>query len=103
MRHCRQLLLYGFSRMKSENDLKELSETLCKETIDLYNTSENRFIQKSFVQNFPKTGKDLISQGEITVMDGNKLIWQLRGVRLFLSEKYDIKNIRRMLLISSTI
>jgi type IV secretion system protein VirD4 len=75
---------------KEKTTLKELSETLGKETIDLYNTSENRSNQKSFGLNYQKTGKDLMSQDEITVMDGGKCILQLRGVRPFLSDKYDI-------------
>ena len=66
---------------KEKTTLKELSETLGKETIDLYN---------SFGLNYQKTGKDLMSQDEITVMDGGKCILQLRGVRPFLSDKYDI-------------
>lgn len=75
---------------KEKTTLKELSETLGKETIDLYNTSETRSNQKSFGLNYQKTGKELMSQDEITVMDGSKCIFQLRGVRPFLSEKFDI-------------
>ncbi|CAI3547722.1 type IV secretory system Conjugative DNA transfer family protein [Clostridioides difficile CD149] len=75
---------------KEKTTLKELSETLGKETIDLYNTSETRSNQKSFGLNYQKTGKELMSQDEITVMDGGKCIFQLRGVRPFLSDKYDI-------------
>ena len=75
---------------KEKTTLKELSETLGKETIDLYNTSETRSNQKSFGLNYQKTGKELMSQDEITVMDGSKCIFQLRGVRPFLSDKYDI-------------
>ena len=75
---------------KEQTTLKELSETLGKETIDLYNTSETRSNQKSFGLNYQKTGKELMSQDEITVMDGSKCIFQLRGVRPFLSDKYDI-------------
>lgn len=75
---------------KEKTTLKELSETLGKETIDLYNTSETRNNQKSFGLNYQKTGKELMSQDEITVMDGGKCIFQLRGVRPFLSDKYDI-------------
>lgn len=77
---------------KEKTTLKELSETLGKETIDLYNTSETRSNQKSFGLNYQKTGKELMSQDEITVMDGGKCIFQLRGVRPFLSDKYDITN-----------
>ena len=58
--------------------------------LDLYNTSETRSNQKSFGLNYQKTGKELMSQDEITVMDGGKCIYQLRGVRPFLSDKFDI-------------
>lgn len=75
---------------REKTTLKELSETLGKETIDLYNTSETRSNQKSFGLNYQKVGKDLMSQDEITVMDGGKCIFQLRGVRPFLSDKFDI-------------
>ena len=75
---------------KEKTTIKELSETLGKETIDLYNTSETRSNQKSFGLNYQKTGKELMSQDEITVMDGGKCIYQLRGVRPFLSDKFDI-------------
>ena len=75
---------------KEETTLKELSETLGKETIDLYNISETKPNQNSFAMNYQKTGKDLMSQDEITVMDGGKCIFQLRGVRPFFSDKYDI-------------
>lgn len=75
---------------KEKTTLKELSETLGKETIDLYNTSETRFNANSYGLNYQKTGKELMSQDEITVMDGNKCIFQLRGVRPFLSDKFDI-------------
>lgn len=75
---------------KEKTTLKELSETLGKETIDLYNTSETRSNANSYGLNYQKTGKDLMSQDEITVMDGSKCIFQLRGVRPFLSEKFDI-------------
>ena len=75
---------------KEKTTLKELSETLGKETIDLYNTSETRSNQQSFGLNYQKTGKELMSQDEIMVMDGSKCIFQLRGVRPFLSYKFDI-------------
>ena len=68
---------------KEKTTLKELSETLGKETIDLYNISETKSNQNSFAMNYQKTGKDLMSQDEITVMDGGKCIFQLRGVRPF--------------------
>ena len=75
---------------KEKTTLKELSETLGKETIDLYNTSETRSNANSYGLNYQKTGKELRSQDEITVMDGSKCIFQLRGVRPFLSDKFDI-------------
>lgn len=75
---------------KEKTTLKELSEALGKETIDLYNTSETRNNQKSFGLNYQKTGKELMSQDEITIMDGGKCIFQLKGARPFLSDKFDI-------------
>lgn len=75
---------------KEKTTLKELSETLGKETIDLYNTSETRSNANSYGLNYQKIGKELMSQDEITVMDGSKCIFQLRGVRPFLSDKFDI-------------
>lgn len=75
---------------KEKTTLKELSETLGKETIDLYNTSETRSNANSYGLNYQKTGKKLMSQDEITVMDGSKCIFQLRGVGPFLSDKFDI-------------
>ncbi|HHJ7756647.1 TPA: VirD4-like conjugal transfer protein, CD1115 family [Streptococcus pyogenes] len=75
---------------KEKTTLKELPETLGKETIDLYNTSETRSNANSYGLNYQKTGKELMSQDEITVMDGSKCIFQLRGVRPFLLDKFDI-------------
>ena len=75
---------------KEKSTLKEISEVLGKETIDLYNTSETRSNNNSYGLNYQKTGKELMSQDEIAVMDGGKCILQLRGVRPFLSNKYDI-------------
>lgn len=75
---------------KEKTTLKEISEVLGKETIDLYNQSENRGRDKSYGTNYQKTGKELMSQDELAVMDGSKCILQLRGVRPFLSDKYDI-------------
>lgn len=69
---------------------KELSEDLGKETIDLFNTSETRSNQKSYGLNYQKTGKALMSQDEIAIMDGEKCILQVRGARPFFSKKYDI-------------
>ena len=67
-----------------------MSEILCKETIDLYNTSETRSNQKSFGLNYQKLGKQLMTEDEIAVMDGGKCILQIRGARPFFSDKYDI-------------
>lgn len=67
-----------------------MSELLGKETIDLYNTSETRSNQKSFGLNYQKTGKQLMTEDEIAVMDGGKCILQIRGARPFFSDKYDI-------------
>ncbi|MGB4658354.1 MAG: TraM recognition domain-containing protein, partial [Mobilitalea sp.] len=75
---------------KEKTTLKEIAEILGKETIDLYNTSDTRGTQQSYGLNYQKTGKDLMSQDEIAVMDGGKCIMQLRGVRPFFSNKYDI-------------
>ena len=83
---CFTLFLGG----KEKSTLKEISEVLGKETIDLYNTSETRSNNNSYGLNYQKTGKELMSQDEIAVMDGAKCILQLRGVRPFLSNKYDI-------------
>ena len=70
--------------------LKELSAALGKETIDMYNTSVTKGTQESHGQNFQKLGKELASIDELAVLDGSKCILQLRGVRPFLSDKYDI-------------
>ena len=75
---------------KEKTTLKEMSEILGKETIDLFNKTETRSNQKSFGLNYQKTGKELMSQDELAVMDGGKCILQIRGVRPFYSEKYDI-------------
>ncbi len=75
---------------KEKTTLKELEEVLGKETIDLYNTSDTRGTSQSYGLNYQKTGKALMSQDEIAVMDGGKCIMQLRGVRPFFSDKYDI-------------
>lgn len=68
---------------KEKTTLKEMSELLGKETIDLYNTSETRSNQKSFGLNYQKTGKQLMTEDEIAVMDGGKCILQIRGARPF--------------------
>ena len=70
--------------------LKELSAALGKETIDMYNTSVTKGTQESHGQNFQKLGKELASVDELAVLDGSKCILQLRGVRPFMSDKYDI-------------
>lgn len=70
--------------------LKELNQALGKETIDTYNTGENRGREKSHSLNYQKLGKDLMSVDELAVLDGSKCILQLRGVRPFLSNKYDL-------------
>ena len=75
---------------KEKTTLKEMSEILGKETIDSFNTSETRSNQKSYGLNYQKLGKELMTQDEIAVMDGGKCILQLRGVRPFFSDKYDI-------------
>ena len=75
---------------KEKSTLKEISELLGKETIDLYNQSENRGSQVSHGLSYQKLGKELMTQDELAVMDGGKCILQLRGVRPFLSDKYDI-------------
>ncbi len=75
---------------KERTTLKELSETLGKETIDTFNTGENRGREVSHSLNYQKLGKELMSIDELAVLDGGKCILQLRGVRPFLSNKYDI-------------
>lgn len=75
---------------KEGTTIKELSENLGKETIDLYNTSETRSNQKSFGLNYQKLGKELMSRDELKVMDGGKCILEIRGARPFYSDKFDI-------------
>ena len=75
---------------KEKTTLKEISEILGKETIDSFNTSETRGRELSHGLNYQKLGKELMTQDEIAVMDGGKCILQLRGVRPFLSDKFDI-------------
>lgn len=70
--------------------LKELNQALGKETIDTYNTGESRGRETSHSLNYQKLGKDLMSIDELSVLDGGKCILQLRGVRPFLSDKYDL-------------
>ena len=80
---------------KEPTTLKEMSEMLGKETIDLYNTSDTRGNSPSYGTNYQKTGKDLMTRDELAVMDGGKCILQLRGVRPFFSDKYDITKHKR--------
>ena len=75
---------------KEETTLKSWSSLLGKETIDMYNTSVTKGNQESHGQNFQKLGKELMSVDELAVMDGGKCLLQVRGVRPFLSRKYDI-------------
>ena len=70
--------------------IRDRSEILGKETIDSFNTSENRGREVSHGLNYQKLGKQLMTEDEIAVMDGGKCILQLRGVRPFFSDKYDI-------------
>ena len=85
---------------KEKTTLKELAEVLGKETIDLYNTSDTRGTSQSYGLNYQKTGKELMSQDEIAVMDGGKCIMQLRGVRPFFSNKFDITKHKQYHLLS---
>ena len=85
---------------KEKTTLKEMAEILGKETIDLYNTSDTRGTSQSYGLNYQKTGKELMSQDEIAVMDGGKCIMQLRGVRPFFSNKFDITKHRQYRLLS---
>lgn len=85
--NCDTMLFLGG---KEKTTLKEISESLGKETIDAFNTSENRGQSESYGLNYQKLGKELKSQDELAVMDGGKCILQLRGVRPFFSDKYDI-------------
>lgn len=75
---------------KEPTTLKELNQSLGKETIDTYNTGESRGREVSHSLNYQKLGKDLASVDELAVLDGGKCILQLRGVRPFMSSKYDI-------------
>ena len=85
--NCDTLLFLGG---KEKTTLKEMEELLGKETIDTYNTGESRGREVSHSLNYQKLGKSLMSVDELAVMDGGKCILQLRGVRPFLSDKYDI-------------
>ena len=85
--NCDSVLFLGG---KERTTLKELTETLGRETIDTYNTGESRGRETSHSLNYQKLGKELMTVDELSVMDGSKCILQLRGVRPFLSDKYDI-------------
>ena len=94
--NCDTMLFLGG---KEKTTLKEISESLGKETIDSFNTSTNRGQSESYGMNYQKLGKELKSQDELAVMDGGKCILQLRGVRPFLSDKYDITRHKNYLLL----
>ena len=85
--NCDTMLFLGG---KEKSTLKELSDSLGKETIDTYNTSENRGREKTYGLNYQKLGKELMTQDELSRMDGGKCILQIRGVKPFFSDKYDI-------------
>ena len=90
--NCDSMLFLGG---KESTTLKEISETLGRETIDLYNTSDTRGQSRSYGMNYQKLGKELMSRDELAVMDGDKCILQLRGVRPFLSSKLVITSHKR--------
>lgn len=85
--NCDSMLFLGG---KEKTTLKDLSDSLGKETIDLYNNSETRGRERSYGTNYQKVGKELMTMDELSVMDSDKCILQLRGVRPFLSNKFDI-------------
>ncbi|WP_026509150.1 VirD4-like conjugal transfer protein, CD1115 family [Butyrivibrio sp. LC3010] len=85
--NCDSQIFLGGSE---QTTLKDLNTTLGKETIDMYNTGESRGSSQSFNTNYQKLGHDLMSIDELAVMDGSKCIVQVRGVRPFLSDKYDL-------------
>lgn len=85
--NCDSMIFLGG---KEKTTLKDLTETLGKETIDMFNTSDTRGNQRSYGINYQRLGKELMSMDELSVMDGGKCILQLRGVRPFFSYKYDI-------------
>lgn len=85
--NCDSMIFLGG---KEKGTLKEIEEMLGKETIDSFNTGESRGKEVSHSLNYTKLGKPLMSMDELAVMNGNKCILQLRGVRPFLSDKYDI-------------
>ena len=81
---------YLFLGGKEPSTLKELSQSLGRETIDTYNTGESRGREQSHSLNYQKLGRELMSVDDLATMDGNKCILQVRGLRPFLSDKYDI-------------
>ena len=85
--NCDTMLFLGG---KEKSTLKDISESLGKDTIDSFNTSTNRGQSESYGMNYQKLGKELKSQDELAVMDGGKCILQVRGVRPFFSDKFDI-------------
>lgn len=85
--NCDSMIFLGG---KEKTTLKDLTETLGKETIDMFNTSDTRGSQRSYGINYQRLGKELMSMDELSIMDGGKCILQLRGVRPFFSDKYDI-------------
>ena len=85
--NCDSQIFLGGSE---QTTLKDLNATLGKETIDMYNTGETRGTTQSYNMNYQKLGKDLMTMDELAVMDGSKCIVQVRGVRPFLSDKYDL-------------
>ncbi len=85
--NCDSQIFLGGSE---QTTLKELNTVLGKETIDMYNTGESRGTSQSYNMNYQKLGHDLMSIDELAVMDGSKCIVQVRGVRPFLSDKYDL-------------
>lgn len=95
--NCDTMLFLGG---KEKSTLKEISESLGKETIDSFNTSTNRGQNESYGMNYQKLGKELKSQDELAVMDGGKCILQLSGVRPFFSDKYDITRHKQYHLLS---
>lgn len=90
--NCDTVLFLGG---KENTTLKEISETLGNETIDLCNTSDTRGQGRSYGQNYQKTGRALMSRDELAVMDGDRCILLLRGVRPFYSRKFDITKHKR--------
>ena len=85
--NCDSQIFLGGSE---QTTLKDLNTTLGKETIDMYNTGETRGQSQSYNMNYQKLGHDLMSIDELAVMDGSKCIVQVRGVRPFFSDKYDL-------------